>query len=228
MLIHIQLHPFHTLLKDFIYLFLERGGGEDKEREKNIDVRENIDCLGVTPHTQAWALTGNRTGNQQPFPLQDNTQPNELQQVRAQVTPLKSTSSWTAWGHLSTSSCNGPKLCRQKVLPSNLDADSEKSSYSAYATLQQFNHYFEWISTIIKWPLFLLLDIWLQYWRLAPQRVRLSGLSASLQTKGSPLWFPVRAHAWVAGQVPSRGCLRGNHTLMFLSLFLPPSPSVYK
>ena len=94
MLIHIQLHPFHTLLKDFIYQFLERGG-EDKEREKNIDLRENIDCLGVTPHTQACALTGNRTGNQQPFPLQDNTQPNELQQVRAQVTPLKSTSGWT-------------------------------------------------------------------------------------------------------------------------------------
>ena len=32
--------------------------------------------------------------------------------------------------------------------------------------------------------------------------------------------FPVREHAWVAGQVPSRGSVRGNHTLMFLSLFL--------
>ena len=30
--------------------------------------------------------------------------------------------------------------------------------------------------------------------------------------------FPVRAHAWVAGQGPSKGCARGNHTLMFLSL----------
>ena len=38
--------------------------------------------------------------------------------------------------------------------------------------------------------------------------------------------FPVRAPAWVAGQVPSRGCMRGNHTLMFLSLsFSLPSPS---
>ena len=37
-----------------------------------------------------------------------------------------------------------------------------------------------------------------------------------------PITFPVRAHAWVAGQVPSRGCMRGNHTLMFLSL----SPSL--
>ena len=34
--------------------------------------------------------------------------------------------------------------------------------------------------------------------------------------------FPVGAHAWVAGQVPSRGRLRSNHTLMFPSL----SPSL--
>ena len=32
--------------------------------------------------------------------------------------------------------------------------------------------------------------------------------------------FPVRAHAWVVGQVHSRGRTRGNHTLMFLSLLL--------
>ena len=55
-----------------------------------------------------------------------------------------------------------------------------------------------------------------------PWLVWLSGLSSSLQTKGSPVQFPVRAHAWVAGQVPSRGCTRGNHTLMFLSFSLPP------
>ena len=37
--------------------------------------------------------------------------------------------------------------------------------------------------------------------------------------------FPVRAHAWVAGQVPSGGHMRGNHTLIFLSLsFFLPSP----
>ena len=46
----------------------------------------------------------------------------------------------------------------------------------------------------------------------------LSGLSAGLQTTGSPIRFPVRAHAWVAGQAPSRGRTRGIHTLMFLSL----------
>ena len=43
-------------------------------------------------------------------------------------------------------------------------------------------------------------------------------LSASLQIKGSLVQFPVRAHAWVSGQVPSRGRMRGNHPLMFPSL----------
>ena len=39
-------------------------------------------------------------------------------------------------------------------------------------------------------------------------------------------WFDSqsRAQAWVAGQVPSRGCERANHTFMFLSLFLSPFP----
>ena len=55
------------------------------------------------------------------------------------------------------------------------------------------------------------------YWKFAPWLVWLSGLSASLWTTGSPVRFPVRAHAWVAGQVPSWGCARGNHTLLFLS-----------
>ena len=42
-----------------------------------------------------------------------------------------------------------------------------------------------------------------------------------LRTKGSPVQFPVRARAWVVGQVPSGGGGRhtgGNHTLMFVSL----------
>ena len=39
------------------------------------------------------------------------------------------------------------------------------------------------------------------------------------QTEGWQVGFPVRAHAWVVGQVPGRGCMRSNHTLMFLSLF---------
>ena len=52
--------------------------------------------------------------------------------------------------------------------------------------------------------------------------VWLSGLSAGLQTKGSLIQFPVRAHAWVAGQVPSWGHVRGNHTLISL-ISSPPS-----
>ena len=60
---------------------------------------------------------------------------------------------------------------------------------------------------------------------LSPWLVWLSGLSAGLRIKGSPVRFPVRAHAWVVGQVPSMGCMRGNYTLMFLSLsFSLPSP----
>ena len=57
-----------------------------------------------------------------------------------------------------------------------------------------------------------------QEYEVKPWLVWLSRLGAGLQTKGSLVQFPVRAHAWVAGQVPSGGCARGNHTLMFLSL----------
>ena len=58
--------------------------------------------------------------------------------------------------------------------------------------------------------------------RILPRLVWLSGLSDSLQTKESLVRFPVRAHAWVAGQAHSRECARDDHTLMFLSL----SPSL--
>ena len=44
---------------------------------------------------------------------------------------------------------------------------------------------------------------------LQPWLVQLSGLSAGLQTRRSPVQFPVRAHAWVSGQVPSGGQARG-------------------
>ena len=59
-----------------------------------------------------------------------------------------------------------------------------------------------------------------------PHLVWLSGLSTRLRTKGPPVQFPVRAHAWVAGQVPKSGYTRDKHTLMFLSLFLLPFPSL--
>ena len=58
---------------------------------------------------------------------------------------------------------------------------------------------------------------------ILPWLVWLSGLSTGLRIKGSLVLFPVRAHACVAGQVPSWGRVRGNHTLMFLS-FLSPFP----
>ena len=55
--------------------------------------------------------------------------------------------------------------------------------------------------------------------------VWLSGLRASLWTKGSLVRFLVRAHAWVVCQVPRSGRMRGNHTLMLLTLsFSFPSP----
>ena len=41
----------------------------------------------------------------------------------------------------------------------------------------------------------------------------------------SPVGFSVRAQAWVVGQVPSSGCVGGNHTLMILSFsFSLPFP----
>ena len=70
---------------------------------------------------------------------------------------------------------------------------------------------------------------YLQLWRISV-KLALAGIAqcieCGLQRKGSPVQFPVRAHAWIVGQVPSGGHMRGNHTLMFLSLFLPPFPSL--
>ena len=57
-----------------------------------------------------------------------------------------------------------------------------------------------------------------------PWLVWLSGLSTGLGTERWLVWFPVRAHAWVVGQVPGWGRARGNQW-MFLSLsFSLPSP----
>ena len=49
-------------------------------------------------------------------------------------------------------------------------------------------------------------------------------IEQGLQTKGLPVWFPVRENAWVVGQVPISGCLRGNHTLMFFFFSFPSLP----
>ena len=52
-------------LKIFIYLFLERGEGREKEWERNLSVWLPRMCplLGTWPTTQACALTGNQTSD---------------------------------------------------------------------------------------------------------------------------------------------------------------------
>ena len=56
-----------------------------------------------------------------------------------------------------------------------------------------------------------------------PWLVWLSGLSAGLGTKEWLVRFPVRAHAWVVGQVSSWVCVkRQPHSDVSLLLFLPP------
>ena len=54
---------FVFFFKDFIYLFLERGEGEEKGGESNINVwlRLERSLLGTWPATQACALTRNWT-----------------------------------------------------------------------------------------------------------------------------------------------------------------------
>ena len=58
--------------------------------------------------------------------------------------------------------------------------------------------------------------------------VWLSSLGIIPQGKRSSVWSSVRAHAWVVGWVPCGGWVRGNHILIFLSLFLSPFPSKNK
>ena len=49
--------------KDFIYLYLERGEGREKERKRNINVWLLLarPLLGTWPATQVCALTRNQT-----------------------------------------------------------------------------------------------------------------------------------------------------------------------
>ena len=61
-------------------LFLERGGGREKERERNINVWLPLrhPLLGTGPSTQAWALIWE--WNEQPFGSQAGTQSAEPHQ----------------------------------------------------------------------------------------------------------------------------------------------------
>ena len=57
-----------------------------------------------------------------------------------------------------------------------------------------------------------------------PWLVWLSGLSTSLQTEMLPVQFPVRARAWVAGQVPSWGMREATYHCFSPSLSPSPPP----
>ena len=61
--------------------------------------------------------------------------------------------------------------------------------------------------------------------KMGPWLVWLRGLRA-LACEPKSRWFDSQstARAWVAGQVPSMGHMRGNRTLVFLSSFSLPSP----
>ena len=56
---------YDYFLKDFIYLFLEKGEGREKQKKRNINVWLPLMhlILGTWPTTQACAMTGNRTSN---------------------------------------------------------------------------------------------------------------------------------------------------------------------
>ena len=56
----------------------------------------------------------------------------------------------------------------------------------------------------------------------------LSGLSVGLKTKGSPVQFPVKAHVWVAGQVPSGGAGEATTHWYFFPSLSPSFPLCLK
>ena len=58
-----------------------------------------------------------------------------------------------------------------------------------------------------------------------PWLVWLCGWVPACDSKGHQFDSWSRAHARIVGRVPSKGCTRGNHTLMLVSLSFPlPSP----
>ena len=59
--------------------------------------------------------------------------------------------------------------------------------------------------------------------KIQPWLVCLSGLNTSLLTERSPVRFPVRVHAWVAGQVPGGGVASNQSIFLSVSFSLPLS-----
>ena len=64
--------PFKIFLKDFIYLFLERRQGREKERERNM--------CGCLLHSPFLGPARTQASNQRPFGLQAGTQSTEPHQ----------------------------------------------------------------------------------------------------------------------------------------------------
>ena len=71
-------------------------------------------------------------------------------------------------------------------------------------------------------------NIFFYRWKLLwkePWLVWLTGLSTDLWTKGSLVWFPLRAHAWVAAQVPYGSAPKRQPQIdISLPFFLPRFP----
>ena len=64
-------------LEDFIYLFLERGEGREKARERNTDMRSAAPTRDLAHNS---GMCPDLESNQQPFGLWENTQTTELHQ----------------------------------------------------------------------------------------------------------------------------------------------------
>ena len=98
----------------------------------------------------------------------------------------------------------------------SLNSSKEASVLYKYKYLKKINVYFFFFARRFK-----IISSHLKMKRV-PWLVWLSGLSAGLQTKGSLVPFPVRAHAWVGGQV-CRGSVWGATTHWCFSPSLSPS-----
>ena len=77
--------------------------------------------------------------------------------------------------------------------------------------------------TLIEWNILLVSLATLQIIKAYPWLVWISGLGITPQAERLPGQFPVRAHTWAAGQVPSWGCARGSRSkfLLHINVFFP-------
>ena len=89
-----HVYPTH-FLKEFTYSFLEAGRGREKEKERNIDVRNTkwlpLICapMGTEPAAQVCPLTGNRTGDVSLCGMMFSQLSHTSQDYPAHVTQLK-------------------------------------------------------------------------------------------------------------------------------------------